>query len=140
MRYWKKESGGSGGITPEMFRCTKMVIDEFTPSSDLMAYETQLNHSMGEVPKVAFVMAKEDFKVTSDTKSYVVQAYFNYAIDIYAKTDFAYICIKRSRIGIGANGSTDSLNNSYKPTSTTIIVGDTDYFKSGVTYQIITMA
>jgi hypothetical protein len=51
-------------ITPEMFGCTKMAVDEITFASDV-ASDTEINHSLGEIPRYVFLL--RDSMPTSTT-------------------------------------------------------------------------
>lgn len=54
--YWYEKVGG--GLTPEMFGCTKMAVDTLilTAATQLSTYT--VNHSLGEIPKVILVMSE----------------------------------------------------------------------------------
>lgn len=45
--------GKGGGITPEMFGCSKIAFDDFAFSAQ-MDLNTRISHSLGTTPKYAF--------------------------------------------------------------------------------------
>lgn len=53
--YWYERVGG--GLTPEMFGCTKFAIDEFVVASrtSTSSFASNISHSLGEAPKVAII-------------------------------------------------------------------------------------
>ena len=148
MRYWKKDSGG-GGITPQMFGCTKMAVDEFILSADKSTGEYTINHSLGEKPKLFFILTTEEI-----TENPYNMQYLNYIMG----KDFGWV-------GTGMNASNNSLIASYIATNVGILNENTiipqgnngyfftngtpqsmsqtyrrAYYKAGVTYKVITMA
>ena len=55
--YYYEKVGG--GITPEMFGCTKMAVDTFTLASDTKGMDKYINHSLEEIPKFISVSCNE---------------------------------------------------------------------------------
>lgn len=122
MRYWKKASGG-GGITPQMFGCTKYEVGEFIPTSNMI--EITINHSLGLTPKAVLVTNSEMTK----TKNYV-----NMLSAMYNKDSTAYI--------ITANGTTEmyyiySAGITFRNTYVTCSLQTTYKFKANSTYKYI---
>ena len=54
--YWYEKVGG--GLTPEMFGCTKMAVDTLILTSATQLSTYTVNHSLGEIPKVILVMSE----------------------------------------------------------------------------------
>ena len=75
----------SGGLTPEMFGCNKMVIDEVTISSrTLLGVDTNgfdFNHSLGEKPKFYFIV-KEDLSNIANNDIIFVMGFLSNAFGI----------------------------------------------------------
>ena len=130
MRYWKKESGGTG-ITPEMFGCTKMAVDKHTFASK-SALKVGIPHSLGELPKFVFIFSGVD-DPTSDASSYLVR-YWG-ALPKTSRTTMDGYFDYRSNDAF--KSSTLSLYN----TDTEIKSNISYYFwLTGIEYTVITMA
>ena len=102
MGFHRKASGG-GGITPEMFGCSKMAIDEVTISSrtllGTLTYGFDFIHSLGETPKFYFIV-KEDLSNIANSDFVFVMGFYTGAFGI-------------SKIVIGPHGGYYNDNSIY---------------------------
>ena len=138
--YWYELVEG-GGLTPEMFGCTKMAIDEFTVSSWTKSSAYSIPHSLGEKPTRVIIQALEPEKIPGypDNVS-------NICIILLASStgslSGAYGCrLYRS--------TSDSNINMMCPgwvsgelsyiTNTTVNPNASDYWYPGIKYRMITM-
>lgn len=54
------------GIPIELFNCSKIAVDEITFASNV-ASNTEINHSLGEIPRYVFLLRKNMFTSTPTT-------------------------------------------------------------------------
>ena len=70
-------------ITPEMFGCTKMAVDEITFASDV-ASDTEINHSLGEIPRYVFLL-RDSMPTSTTTYNWLIAfMLLNYFITIFS--------------------------------------------------------
>lgn len=122
----------SAGLIPEMFGCTKMAVDKIVLSSDVsVAYGGSVNHSLGEIPRIAFIVAES--VPTSYWHPYIACTIYNptnnsgYTSEVHTNGQSTLV---------GAYGSTQ-----VSATSTTagFCIGGCA-LKAGIEYTLITMA
>ena len=132
----------SGGITPEIFGCTKMAVDEFTPASDKQMASVTLNHSLGVIPRLLIIVA-------DNQDSYIAESYHDtLKLAFVANWNSA----SYSNFSSGAVKSNSGGNHSYASTSASIAFTNCNitsnasyspgvyYFPAGETYKIYTFA
>ena len=130
------------GITPEMFGCTKMAIDEFTPASDKQMASVTLNHSLGVIPRLLIIVA-------DNQDSYIAESnHITLKLAFVANWNSA----SYSNFSSGAVKSNKGANQSYASTSANVtftncnINSDASYIPgvyflpAGETYKIYTFA
>ena len=120
------------GISPEMFGCTKMAVDTFTLTSDNSISSTvKINHSLGEVPKIMFIIA-EEFSNSATTR-YIKRMSGVYDGDNIGNGGIVY------EKSLTESGTLCSLGN-----ATNLILSlyytASYYFKAKIKYTLVTMA
>lgn len=132
--YWYEKI--DGGLTPEVFGCSKVAIDKFTFSTQ-QDLNTRLSHSLGVVPVYAFLVSTQNVSL-----SYAVE----YGTITEISSADTYYGMARLKTNSGHTYSTYSLSNaSLRPTNATVqflggSYGGTTYYEAGVEYTLITMA
>ena len=132
----------SEGITPEMFGCTKMAVDEFTPASDKEMASVTLNHSLGVIPRLFIIVA-------DNQDSYIAESYHDTLklafVPNWNSASYSNFCS-------GAVKSNSGANHSYASTSASITFTNCNinsnasyspgvyYLPAGETYKIYTFA
>ena len=143
--YWYEKKNEGIGVIEEYFGCTEIAVDTFTLAKNTYAYQSKLNHSLGKVPKLAFVYANSsDSEILDDT---------GYDYIKYGMTDnitrnasgkdvnfvfylaLSYYDNNKAGVGADANNVTSAQN-----TASSIYLYVTNYLKGGVEYTLITMA
>ena len=129
--YWYERVGG--GLTPEVFGCTKVAIDAVTFASDQAfmsgGVKYYLPHSLGEIPKHAILWAQ------TDITTYVYPGYLQ-GFDIRKNVGLnAYVCV---------NWLIENNNSFIGETRAASLTADNVFinggvFKAGVEYKLITM-
>ena len=124
----------SGGLTPEMFGCTKVAIDTVTFASDQAfmsgGVKYYLPHSLGEIPKHAILWAQ------TDVTTYVYPGYLQ-GFDIRKNVGLnAYVCVNWL---IENNNSFKGELRGASLTADNVFING-GVFKAGVEYKLITMA
>ena len=120
-----------GGLTPEMFGCSKIAVDKYT-----FALKSALNvpipHSLGEIPKVLFIFSEVN-DPTSDSSQYLVR-YWGALPKSSTSTMYGYKDYRQSNAW---GYTTQSFNN-----TDTEINGKSSYqyWLTGEEYTVITMA
>lgn len=140
-------------ITPQMFGCSKIAIDKYTPTAEgnLMT----IPHSLGETPKIAILIANKndvgEYSSSNGTHVYVFFAYMSHISDnsypygydegLYTNGTKRYG--KLNPIASGSGTDKSSLNE----TEVIFVFQYTNknldyygYYKKGVEYTLITMA
>ena len=126
--YWYERV--SDGITPEMFGCTKMAVDTFTLSSRKQCDSYPISHSLGTIPKFAFVIA-ETFPTANYDVYLCMGANLNLGVDMTSVPLYYWY-----------NGDMhDTSFGIYPIDSNTITLNSYSYyFTAGVKYTLVTMA
>ena len=128
--------GAPENITPEKFGCTKMAIDEILFDAN-QPLNTQLPHSLGEIPKVAFLLAQNSTKVDNELD----KAFFLYYGDAAANKYMLYSTWKSGNCTV--TGDDDNTHtNAYLIAHTGITHMDygNPWYGGNVKYTLITMA
>lgn len=128
----------SEGITPQMFGCTKMAVDTYTPTSNIALDSISIPHSLGEIPKIFFILAEK--KITAENYAYInyVSGYKNGFGGLGYFDSKEYIV---SQYGTFVSKSIINLPNFPSYTATNTGTASILFrYKSGVTYKVITMA
>lgn len=128
---------GGGGGKPEVFGCSKMAIDKiiFSSTQDM---STRLSHSLGVVPKYAFLIAQQEPNTTY-AAMYCEMTYTTFPSEFYS---IAYLFLGDGK----RTFSTSTMKSSSTlPTDSTLqfltgSYGGTSYYEAGVEYTLITMA
>lgn len=122
------------GINLSDIGITKCAIDEFTFSSDTLA-STAVNHSLGEVPKIAFVFTNDAVSHSSGANR-VVQAVY------VSKIGSGELNLQWDEEIYWNDGSRISQTNSMTITESSFAIngGNSCKYQSGVNYTLITMA
>ena len=125
--YWYERVGG--GLTPEIFGCSKMAVEDKTYSSNTSMYNSGngITHSLGVAPKVVILLAKTS--VTSEMISF----FYNGNEPISGTSKYIYTYISYGSVNI----SGEAMSNL---TDSKIITSGNVYLGAGVTYTLITMA
>ena len=138
--YWYEKV--SEGITPEMFGCTKMAIDTYTPAANIMMGDVTLYHSLGEKPRLVIIV--------SDNMDSYEQGVYRDTIKICFITNWTGS--SKSNFNCNALKSYDGANSDSAATnanvtlSSSYIRGNTNYapgvnyLYGGDTYTIYTFA
>ena len=123
--YWYESV--SGGITPEMFGCSKMAIDNFVfASNDEIG---TLNHSLGEKPKFAFLIFNGENVTGNPSRVYVSIG------SAYIDTDGTSTFIFEHQSNTAGSGYGD-----FKETETTVTFSQSYVYYNVGEYTLITMA
>ena len=133
--YWYERVGG--GLTPEMFGCTKMAVDTFTLSSTTSLNAYVISHSLGEEPKFMYVVA-ERLPTAYDGAIY---NYVNTNVNLkgtalYGK--MTYYSINSSAVNHINEANVNA--NSITANSFYINGSSYQYYEANVKYTVITMA
>lgn len=128
-------------LNPQMFGYTKMAVDTFTPSSDTLFRNWSIPHSLGEIPKFVIIRAKSitSYVTTKYAETWNFGFLHNPDASSSASISMSFTCIYyTSSLSQGHDGLSMLFS------STAIMggssVSNTIYLKSGVEYEIITMA
>ena len=128
MGFHRKASGG-GGITPEMFGCTKMAVDKFTLSSTLLCNAHSISHSLGTIPKLMFIIAEK-----KPTAYYNVYQVLSTNPHLNTEISSNIICYYASGIYYADTVPIDSITtNQFKVNNPTF------KYAAGIEYTVITM-
>ena len=127
-------------LDPALFGCTKCAVDKFTFSERTAASSTWVNHSLGEIPKISFVISESSLssKVQYDLYfSALWKAPFigNNSTEEYCEA-FPVIW---GASNFTANAGQGIYSN-YLTDESIRIYGRDSYYVSGVEYTLITMA
>lgn len=127
-------------INPKLFGCTKMAIDTFTPPNDIEV-STQVPHSLGELPKLAFIVGS-----VVDTSEVIPYPYvFVCSISEQGRTDVGCLhwyqrYVKPGYIGSFPQNITTDTYLTMAPTANVTSMQKAAKYAGGHTYTIITMA
>lgn len=127
-------------INPELFGCTKMAIDTFTPPNDIEV-STHVPHSLGELPKLAFIIGD-----VVDTSVNIPYPYvFVCSIEENGRTNVGCLhwyqrYIKPGYIGSSSQYITTNTYLTMTPTANVTSMSSKAKYAGGHTYTIITMA
>ena len=133
MGFHRKASGG-GGITPEMFGCTKMAVDKVTFSSRrTLKAAGSISHSLGEQPKIIIVLSP--YRKTT-TANNVIEMLLMHG-DFTSATSYYGCQINTTSTADNFNAITTGLT---VDTSTLISYDTSYYLEANVEYTIITAA
>ena len=131
------------GLSLEVFGCTKYAVDEFSYASDtaVPGYNATntINHSLGVIPKFAFIIADYDAIPSGSTKI-LLTALTNITPSAW-HTGYSYT--------FGASGAisyseSHMISGKSRATETTISLYNNSsqayYYGAGIKYKVITMA
>ena len=131
------------GLSLEVFGCTKYAVDEFSYASDtaVPGYNATntINHSLGVIPKFAFIIADYDAIPSGSTKI-LLTALTNITPSAW-HTGYSYT--------FGASGAISGaesymISGKSRATETTISLYNNSnqayYYGAGIKYKVITMA
>ena len=131
------------GLSLEVFGCTKYAVDEFSYASDtaVPGYNAKntINHSLGVIPKFAFIIADYDAIPSGSTKI-LLTALTNITPSAW-HTGYSYTFSES-----GAISWTESymISGKSRATETTISLYNNSnqayYYGAGIKYKVITMA
>ena len=132
----------SGGLTPEMFGCTKMAVDEFTPASDKQMGSITLNHSLGVIPRLLIIVADNQDSYIAESYHTTLKLAFVVNWNSSSYSNF-YSGAVKSNTGAIQSDSTASANVTF--TNSTIKSNanyspGVYYLPAGETYKIYTFA
>lgn len=146
MRYWKKESGGGGGITPEMFGGTKMEVCTWISTTSSLISSTTIGHSLGKAPFLVMMFTKDIDNFGNDMYIPFFISWqglngvpntnaLNYSSSAaaYAKTSEGYVTVgdTENRMTFTANENTITFDSSYSSPA---------YSRNGAVYYLILVA
>ena len=128
--YWYERVGG--GLTPEMFGCTKMAVDTFTLSSRTACYNHTISHSLGEMPKYVFLISEAEAQANNDVS-------FGIGINLNLVTNPEGVMTAHK---IGSEMEYNRTGGFYPINSTSIKfnISNSYYWMAGIKYTVITMA
>ena len=140
--YYYEKVGG--GLTPEMFGCTKYAVDEFSYTSEtkLPGYNdiSNINHSLGVIPKFIFIIAEYNEIPTGS---------HNILLSAVNATDEVWGSVYSVMYGVSGNKKirqAASILARGKLTNTTVSLYNNEssafplYYGAGIKYKLITMA
>ena len=138
----------SEGITPEMFGCSKIAVDEFIPTANGSMSATTVQHSLGEIPKaviIADTTSWEDYYKSKN--SYIIKLAFipNFGASASpsagasALTYHYYSSVSKVDY-TNATGSWTMTTNTIKGSSDASGFSSYAFFMANHKYTIITMA
>ena len=133
--YWYEKVGG--GLTPEMFGCTKMAVDTFTLSSVTVIRKYTISHSLGEIPKFMYVVAERlPTAYNGAIYNYVCTNVILNGIALYGKMTYYII----NSVAVNHIEETNVNANSITANSFYINSASNNYYEANVKYTVITMA
>ena len=118
------------GMPPELLGCTKYAVDKFTYSENTQASTVEIVHSLGEIPKYAFIIPSSVDVASLTYIGYVLSGSF-----IGTPTS-AYAILET----IANNGNVGSVDCYGTYSANTVLIKASYYYLSGVEYTLITMA
>ena len=138
--YWYEKA--SEGITPEMFGCTKMAIDTYTPAANIMMGDVTLYHSLGEKPRLVIIVSDnmDSYERGSYTQTIKICFITNWGGS--SKSNFNCNALKSyggANSDSAASNANVTLSSSDIKANTNYVPG-VNYLYGGDTYTIYTFA
>lgn len=138
--YWYERVGG--GITPEMFGCTKMAVDTYTPAANIMMGDVTLYHSLGKIPRLVIIVSDNMDSYEKGTYRQTIKIGFITNWNGSANSNFSCNAVK-SYDGANSNSANTNANvtlsSSYIRGNTNYVPG-VNYLYGGDKYTIYTFA
>ena len=138
--YWYEKV--SEGITPEMFGCTKMVVDTYTPTANIQMGSVTLIHSLGVIPRLLIIVADNQDSYIAESYHTTLKLAFVVNWNSSSYSNF-YSGAVKSNTGAIQSDSTASANFTF---TNRTIKSDANYspgvyyLPAGETYKICTFA